>query len=284
MRTCELIASNLVDLAALVTGSAKVGKLESPLESVLPFATTDQCKAAIQEEFENGPSPLSASLLLPESTVTTAAIDEDEVTPHVLGCERRDHILTLCIILGGRAWTPRFVAAMLQRAKGEYGGLEGPSAAPVLAVWGRDDETFDSWDRPCLERLWEEAQFWVGGMNGIVVLPTRYKVRALRRLFAFGISDPVTALDMALELLTAQFAEDLVAISSQQPTRSGNRCSTLRHTQKLPLVERLSADDAATLTCIANHPPLFDQKTNLWDLFGLPDNPSGLLQFVRQRQ
>src|SRR5262249_28785807 len=125
-----------------------------------------------------------------------------------------DHSLTVCNFLGVMKTDADFVSDIRESSSKEIDTWGGATAATVLVVWGTDDWSFDMWQRPHIARLWEEASLWVGAMNSIVALPVERQIPVLERLFEWEICEPESPLDLALQLLKAHFAPDLVVLSS----------------------------------------------------------------------
>ncbi len=222
------------------------------------------------------PTFASANLLLVTSLFELRQLEESELRSQMVAASTdRDHALALCTLLGAKPPGPTFARDLRESSRDDIETWGAATAGTVLVVWGSDDFSFEDWDRAHVARLWEEAEMWVGAINSVIVLSIAHQIRMIERLLAWGIElgDP---LNLALQLLRAQFAPDLFVVSWTTRFSDDVRIYSFEPHPSLPLVPPLSADQLRSLALVANSPILYRQKTNLWHLFGLPETSDEL--------
>lgn len=292
-RTCDEILMSLNDLIEALDRAESGGAMDlrfppapfppPPFERLADFRRElAERFARVSEHLDRArdrfraPSIVAARLLLAQTAFADNAVREDELRLHTAACDDREHALVLCRLVSVCQWPPNTSAKVLAEAREDLEAWSGYSAAIALVFWAKDEESFGSWDRRLVARLWEEAACWLGALNSVTVLPRRQQIRALQKLLEWGIAAPENPIDLAQQLLQMQFCPDLIILFHEDTFKNNIRHYAFASNPNIPITRALSEEDRTILYTLAASPLVFTQRTNMWQLFGLPDSPDEL--------
>lgn len=110
-------------------------------------------------------------------------------------------------------------------------------------------------------------------MNALEVLPLDGRIRAIERLLEWRICEPESPLNLALELLKAHFAPQLV-VQYSHIVGDGQIFEFEQPNVQLP--STLTPAQKRSLRVLGSCPTVFEKRTNLWTHFRLPNTPEGV--------